>query len=82
MDMFDTYELRQFDPNGGVLVFTTHWRPRAGDPHPEQPGERSGHRHRTRGGRGRALGAVTDIPTTITKDSDDSPRLPRRGLLE
>ena len=28
------------DPNGGVLVHSTCWRPRPGDPHPEQPGER------------------------------------------
>ena len=28
------------DPNGGVLVHTTCWRPRPGDPNPEQPGER------------------------------------------
>ncbi len=40
MVMFDTYDLRQFDPNGGVLVLTTYWRPQAGDPHPEQPGEK------------------------------------------
>jgi hypothetical protein len=40
MVMFDTYNLCQFDPNGGVLVLTTYWRPQAGDPHPEQPGEK------------------------------------------
>src|SRR5260221_13339316 len=28
------------DPNGGVLVYSTCWRPRPGDPNPEQPGER------------------------------------------
>jgi SEC-C motif-containing protein len=28
------------DPNGGVLVSTTYWRPRPGDPNPEQPGEK------------------------------------------
>ena len=31
---------RSLDPNGGVLVHTTCWRPRLGDPNPEQPGER------------------------------------------
>jgi hypothetical protein len=28
------------DPSGGVLVVTTYWRPRSGDPNPEQPGEK------------------------------------------
>src|SRR5260370_2706796 len=40
MEKFDTYDLHLFDPNGGVLVMTTYWRPRASDPHPEQPGEK------------------------------------------
>jgi hypothetical protein len=43
MDMFDVLadsDLRSLDPSGGVLVITTYWRPRAGDPNPEQPGEK------------------------------------------
>ncbi len=43
MDIFDTLagpDLRSLDPSGGVLVVTTYWRPRAGDPNPEQPGEK------------------------------------------
>lgn len=43
MDMFDALagsDLRSLDPSGGVLVITTYWRPRAGDPNPEQPGEK------------------------------------------
>lgn len=40
MKMFDTYDLRQFDPNGGVLVLTTYWRPRTKDPDPDHPGEK------------------------------------------
>lgn len=43
MDMFDALagsDLRTLDPSGGVLVITTYWRPRAGDPNPEQPGEK------------------------------------------
>jgi hypothetical protein len=33
-------DIRHLDPNGGVLVSTTCWRPRPGDPNPEQPGEK------------------------------------------
>jgi hypothetical protein len=43
MDIFDTLaklDLRSLDPNGGVLVITTYWRPRSGDPNPERPGEK------------------------------------------
>lgn len=43
MDMFDTsmgHDLLSLDPNGGVLVCTMYWRPRPGDPNPEQPGEK------------------------------------------
>ena len=43
MDMLDALpgsDLRSLDPSGGVLVITTYWRPRAGDPNPEQPGEK------------------------------------------
>jgi SEC-C motif len=43
MDMFDARacsDLRSLDQSGGVLVITTYWRPRAGDPNPEQPGEK------------------------------------------
>ena len=43
MDMFDALagpDPRSLDPSGGVLVITTYWRPRAGDPNPEQPGEK------------------------------------------
>src|ERR1700704_3798070 len=34
------YDIGRLDPNGGVLVHSTCWRPRPGDPNPEQPGER------------------------------------------
>jgi hypothetical protein len=43
MDIFDVLadpDLRSLDPGGGVLVSTTYWRPRSGDPNPEQPGEK------------------------------------------
>ena len=43
MDLFDALagpDLRSLDPSGGVLVVTTYWRPRSGDPNPEQPGEK------------------------------------------
>ncbi len=43
MDVFNApadIDLRHLDPYGGVLVSTTYWRPRPGDPHPEQPGEK------------------------------------------
>jgi hypothetical protein len=32
--------VRQIDPNGGVMVHITCWRPRPSDPNPEQPGDR------------------------------------------
>jgi len=40
MKRFDMYDLRQFDPFGGVLVMTTYWRPRVKDPDPDHPGEK------------------------------------------
>jgi len=43
MDRFDlplTQELGDMDPQGGVLVVTSYWRPRLSDPNPEQPGEK------------------------------------------
>ncbi len=43
MERFDlplTYDLSQLDPDGGVLVVTTYWRPRPQDPDPERPGEK------------------------------------------
>lgn len=43
MDMFDALagsDLHSLDPSGGVVVVTTYWRPRSGDPNPEQPGEK------------------------------------------
>lgn len=43
MDVFDALagpDLSSLDPRGGVLVVTTYWRPRSGDPNPEQPGEK------------------------------------------
>jgi hypothetical protein len=43
MDIFDARacpDLCSLDPSEGVLVITTYWRPRAGDPNPEQPGEK------------------------------------------
>jgi len=43
MDAFDALagpDLHSLDPSGGVLVVTTYWRPRSGDPNPEQPGEK------------------------------------------
>ncbi len=33
-------EIIYLDPNEGVLVYTTCWRPRLGDPNPERPGEK------------------------------------------
>ncbi len=39
-DMRLVDEIVHLDPNGGVLVHTTCWRPQPGDPNPEQPGER------------------------------------------
>ena len=35
-----TYDLSQVDPDGGVLVVGTYWRPRPHDPDPERPGEK------------------------------------------
>lgn len=43
MDAFDALagpDLSSLNPRGGVLVVTTYWRPRSGDPNPEQPGEK------------------------------------------
>lgn len=43
MNIFDALagpDLSSLDPSGGVLVITTYWRPRSGDPNPEQPGEK------------------------------------------
>jgi len=43
MDMFDALagsDLHSLDPSGGVVVVTTYWRPRSGDPNPERPGEK------------------------------------------
>lgn len=34
------YDIGRLDPNGGVLTHLTCWRPRPGDPNPEQPGEK------------------------------------------
>jgi hypothetical protein len=34
------YDIGRLDPNGGVLAHLTCWRPRPGDPDPEQPGEK------------------------------------------
>lgn len=34
------YDISRLDPNGGVLSHLTCWRPRPGDPNPEQPGEK------------------------------------------
>jgi SEC-C motif len=39
-DMRLVDEIVYLDPNSGVLVHTTCWRPRPGDPNPEQPGEK------------------------------------------
>jgi SEC-C motif len=33
-------DLSLLDPNGGVLVYTTYWRPEQGAPDPEHPGEK------------------------------------------
>lgn len=33
-------DIRRLDPDGGVLVHMTCWRPRPGDPNPEFPGEK------------------------------------------
>ena len=43
MNRFDlplTQELGDMDPQGGVLVLTSYWRPRLRDPNPEHPGEK------------------------------------------
>jgi hypothetical protein len=34
------WAIAELDPDGGVLVSTTCWRPRPGDPNPELPGEK------------------------------------------
>ena len=39
-DMNLVLDIGSLDPNGGVLVRTTYWRPRSGDPNPEHPGEK------------------------------------------
>jgi hypothetical protein len=39
-DALKTYNLNNLDPRGGIIVYSVHWRPRAGDPHPEFPGEK------------------------------------------
>ncbi|SRR6266702_1643533 len=39
-DMYLVDDMGNLDPNGGVLVRTTYWRPRPRDPNPEQPGEK------------------------------------------
>src|SRR2546421_9576256 len=36
----DLVDISRLDPNGGVLVSATYWRPREGDPDPEHPGEK------------------------------------------
>lgn len=41
METFETYDLRQLDPNRGVLATITHWRPRVKDPDPDHPGEKA-----------------------------------------
>ena len=43
MDMFNAPagpDLRHLDPSGGVLAVAIYWRPRPGDPNPEQQGEK------------------------------------------
>jgi hypothetical protein len=43
MERFDlplTQHLGNVDPQGGVLVLTSYWRPRLRDPNPEHPGEK------------------------------------------
>ena len=39
-DMNLVVDIDRLDPNGGVLVRATYWRPRPGDRNPEQPGEK------------------------------------------
>lgn len=39
-ELYETYDLSQLDPAGGVLVMTTYWRARPHDPDPERPGEK------------------------------------------
>ncbi|EFH85737.1 hypothetical protein [Ktedonobacter racemifer] len=41
METFETYDLRQRDPSGGVLAMMAHWRPRVKDPNPDHPGEKA-----------------------------------------
>ena len=40
-DMRLVDDIRRLDPYGGVLVHTTCWRPRPGDPNPGLPGEKA-----------------------------------------
>lgn len=57
VDRFDlplTYDLSQVDPDSGVLVVTTYWRPRPQDPDPERPGEK--------------LTMLSYLPTTAEQD--------------
>ena len=42
-DMRLVDDIRRLDPYGGVLVHTTCWRPRLGDPNPGLPGEKLVH---------------------------------------
>ena len=39
-DDIHLFDISRLDPNGGVLVSATYWRPREGDPDPEHPGEK------------------------------------------
>ncbi len=39
-DLYLFDDISRLDPNGGVLVTAAYWRPRPGDPNPEQPGEK------------------------------------------
>src|SRR5713226_1489936 len=39
-DIYLVDDIRRMDPDGGVLISTTYWRPRSGNPNPEQPGEK------------------------------------------
>jgi hypothetical protein len=41
LNTLSTMNLRRLNPNGGVLVCTTYWRPQPEDPDPEQPGEKA-----------------------------------------
>ena len=50
-DLLAGPDLHPVDPDGGVLVVTMYWRPRLGDPNPEQPGEK--------------LSALSYLPTDV-----------------